>query len=118
MNNSSNMKYLIKIMQWYHKFLFIHAKDWETRSKLIEADFERKLDELAIKDDHFMVRHTLARCRIGQKTQSELAKDKHPDVLYALALNPVVSKKTWSTIREYLDFEKELYGRFYSDWKK
>lgn len=111
------MKYLIKIIQWYHKYLFLHAKDWEIRSKLVEADFERKLDELAIKDEHYMVRVTLAYCRIGQKTQSELAKDKHPDVLHALAINPVVSEKTWKSIREYLDFEKDISGIFYPKWK-
>lgn len=111
------MKYLIKIIQWYHKYLFLHTKDWQTRSKLVEADFERKLDYLAIEDKHFMVRRTLASCRIGQKTQLELAKDNHQDVLYALAINPVVSEKTWKSIREYLDFEKDIYGIFYSKWK-
>lgn len=111
------MEKLIKVIQWYHKFLFLHAKDWQIRSKLVEADFERKLDELVVKDENYMVRQTLASCRIGQKTQSELAKDKNKDVLHTLAVNPVVSEKTWKSIREYLDFEKDIYGIFYSKWK-
>lgn len=112
------MIYILKIV---HKVLWIRlfklSTDWQTRSKLVESDFQRCLDDLAVKDKEWIVRQTLASQRISQKTQNILAKDTSSDVLHTLAVNPVVSEKTWKNIREYLDFEKELYGRFYNKWK-
>lgn len=120
------MKYFIKMIQWYHEYLFVNSKDWQTRSKLLEADFERKLHEIAVIDSHFMVRQTLATLRVSQKIQDILAEDENTDVLITLCWNNVLTKKTYDKLllknidslilglekRKKVDFIK--YGRFTS----
>lgn len=114
------------MIQWYHEYLFVNSKDWQTRSKLLEADFERKLHEIAVRDSHFMVRQTLATLRVSQKIQDILAEDENTDVLITLCWNNVLTKKTYDKLllknidslilglekRKKVDFIK--YGRFTS----
>lgn len=120
------MRYLIKIIQLYHKYLFLHTKDWQNRSKLIEADFERRLDMLASTDKHFMVRHTLVNCRIGVKTKLILADDDNEDVIRSLISKSIddSSKKVLQKIKDRnlpyfesalnraVEIDKARHGRF------
>ncbi len=115
---------IIKAIQWLHVYLFTHSNDWKVRSKLLEADFERKLHDLALKDEHFMVRQTLASLRIDNKTQKALAKDTYDDVVRTLIYNEVLSPQVFEIIESLgkfkvdLDKRKEIdkikYGRFSS----